>query len=95
MQCDCDAGWSGEACDCGCSGQGVNGGNCPSAGSSDVQLCQINGGACSPSLYGTLKDDDGEVITSLALILTLAPAPTLTPTLNLAPTLTLTLPTNH
>ena len=26
-------------------------------------LCQVNGGACSPSLYGTLKDDDGEVIT--------------------------------
>ena len=66
MQCDCDAGWSGEACDCACSGQGVNGqGFCPSAGSSDVQLCQINGGACSPSLYGTLKDNDGEVITSM------------------------------
>lgn len=24
---------------------------------------QVNGGACSPSLYGTLKDDNGEVIT--------------------------------
>ena len=30
-----------------------------------MQLCQINGGACSPSLYGTLKDNDGEVITSM------------------------------